>query len=277
MSLAQKVKIAASLAIACGAVGFGASDFTASAEPIWPCWPRLGEDVISEFRLPVQDGAIRMIMRPPNPENPMPRGGRYVEAEAASTLNTGGYDVLRIRLFDPGCDSLVLDGQPLRDASLPPGVTIAESSNSMILQLPEGQAVVLRGIPVALWRHGNSGQIHGTAGDDTLTGTEAGDVFSSGSGHDIVIPGDGNDSIVYTTGDPTIANQPENTGEDVLDLRRFAAADMRFETQSTDTVIKTADGTVRLQGQNAMGGNIEVILPTDGKSLTAPELAVLSK
>ena len=202
----------------------------------------------------------------------MPRGGSYAKAGAASTLQTGTFEVRRICLFDPGCDSLVLNGQPLSATTLPPGLRILESNNSMIPQFPEGSAVVLRGIPPAPWRQGSLGQKHGTAGNDTLTGTSGDDVLSPGAGRDLVFPGGGDDSVPYATGDLTISNQPENGGDDVLDLRRCAADDLGIAARGLDVVVTTPDGTITLAGQTSDAGNFALVLLTDGHSLTAADL-----
>jgi hypothetical protein len=272
MALRQLMKLLTPLALA-----IGVFSFPAAAKPLWPCLPRLGEAVVNEFHPPHIDGDERfhIKMRMPNPEDPMPRGGSYAQASAASDLSRDTSAPQRIFLFDPGCDSLVLDGQPLSEANLPRGVTITESSNSMILLLPNGGAVILRGIRPALWREGVARQIHGTRFSETLTGTEGPDVFSPGWGRDTVIPGAGDDSITYARGDLTIANQPPNLGQDLLDLRRFRLEDLQFFAQGPEITIKTPNGKIHLPDQRAANGNIEMILLQDEASLSAAELAAL--
>jgi len=85
----------------------------------------------------------------------------------------------------------------------------------------------------------------------TLTGTRGDDVLSPGAGRDLVFPGGGND---------------------VLDLRRCAADDLGIAARGLDVVVTTPDGTITLAGQTSDAGNVEIVLLTDGHSLTAADL-----
>ena len=181
-------------------------------------------------------------------------------------------NVYQVTWFDAACDSIVVNGQPLDAGSIPPGLTLTHSGTSMILLSGDGYGVVLRGVPLTLWADGAAAQIHGTAGDDSLTGTEGNDVISSGGGNDRIVPGAGDDRIVYAFGTDVIGNTPPNTGIDSLDLRRFAPSELGFAASGNDLLIQTADGSLRVEGQLTGAGNIEMLLLKREKTMTAAEM-----
>ncbi len=217
------------------------------------------------------DGSISITMFDPSfyqSEGWTPRGGSYHYADGASNLN-GGEGVRRITYFDAQQDTVVIDGIALNGSTLPPGFTVSEWNGGTVIRYGTDDAVLLRDVTLAEWQSGAAAQILGAAGNDSLVGTAAANVFDGGGGNDTISAGAGDDRINYASGNDVILGNAANTGNDTLDLRRFAAADVHFSIVGADVLITTADGTILLGAQvfrdigNARS-NIENILFSDG-------------
>lgn len=202
-----------------------------------------------------------------------PRGGSYAYGGDAANLRFGEVEVYRVTYFNPACHAVVVDGQPLGPDHLPEGGKVIEKDGSTALIWPEGWAVILRGVPLGVWRQGQAAQISGTAGNDRLEGTTGPDVMVPGGGSNQVAPGAGDDAIVYSSGALVVLNTPRNEGNDHLELGRFAVADLTLAADAADLLITTRDGVIRLQSQLATkGGQVEWVRLRDGARLTAEDM-----
>lgn len=196
-----------------------------------------------------------------------PRGGSFGRAGNVSNLS-GGEGVQRIIAFDAESDVVVVDGEVVNLSDLPEGATASEVNGSVLIRYSDDDYVVLRGVSLAAWEAGAADQIHGTAASETIAGTATDDIVAAGGGDDSIVAGAGNDRIIFTSGNDVIHGDGENTGADVLDLRRFASSDVSFVLDGTDVLIETPDGVIRLEAQvlHDLGhenSNIEEIIFAD--------------
>lgn len=270
MSLARRLTVAAALAgmISLGAAGYvwvaihiPAVVLAAACTPE-PRRPLAGNDGSATYS---GSGPITLTLpEKPDPNDPMPRGGSYVYAEGVSNLPPSGFGTLRVTWFDPARDSVVVNDQPLDGASAPPGMTLTEARGSAILLSDPDDAVVLRGVTLAEWQAGAAAQHRGTAGPDLLQGTAADEVFSAGGGFDTINPAGGDDHVIYASGTTIIGNDPPNSGNDSLDLRRFAPGDLTAKVWRGTLRLVTPDGAVQIQGQwSSPSGNVETVRLAD--------------
>jgi hypothetical protein len=232
----------------------------ADPPPLWDCGSRSGRDVtFSKGGKRDKDGNI--IPRAHDaPRSPFPRGGAYAYGGFAANLKSSSIDVWRLGPFDVVCHAVVLDGTPLHPDRLRFARAVVEFEGSGGVIWHDETAIVLRGIPIAWWRRGASRQVHGTARDDTLIGTDGDDVIVPGSGNDLVMPGGGNDAVVFTSGTLVIADDPQNSGADHVELTRFGMANVAFTQSGTDLIISTPDGFIRIVNQLATAqGQVERI------------------
>lgn len=171
--------------------------------------------------------------------------------------------------FDAANYTVTIDGTTVNPMLAQVGVTVIQIGNDVNISYGSGNHIVLKNLSLAAWQVATSQQVLGTSASEALSGTSGNDLIASGGGNDTISAGAGDDRVVYTSGNDVILGNAANTGNDTLDLRRFAAADVHFSIVGSDVLITTADGTILLGGQvfrdiGDAHSNIEHILFSDG-------------
>lgn len=173
------------------------------------------------------------------------------------------------RSFDPTKYVISIDGATINPMMARSGISIAQDGFDVNITYGNDNHIVLKNLSLAAWQAAASQQVLGTSASEALSGTSGNDLIANGGGNDTISAGAGDDQIIYTSGNDIILGNAANAGNDTLDLRRFAAADVHFSIVGADVLITTTDGTILLGAQVFRGigdarSNIENILFSDG-------------